>query len=89
MQHPASGLRRISLLGTSVNKHGSGLLAPCARVGLIGALRGPHLAYEDDSFPSSREVISTTMTATKNNGPPSSTLVMTVLVLRTNQSRKP
>ena len=27
------------------------------------------------------------MTATKNNGPPSSTLVMTVLVLRTSPSR--
>jgi hypothetical protein len=29
------------------------------------------------------------MTATKNNVPPSSTLVMTVLVLRTSPSRKP
>ena len=29
------------------------------------------------------------MTATKNNVPPNSTLVMTVLVLRTSQSKKP
>ena len=29
------------------------------------------------------------MTATKNNVPPNSTLVMTVLVLRTSPSRKP
>jgi hypothetical protein len=42
----------------------------------------------DGSSPSSREVSSTAMTATKNNVPPSSTLVMTVLVLRTSQFEK-
>jgi hypothetical protein len=47
---------------------------------------GSHVAYDDVSS-SSREVTSTPMTATKNNVPPSSTLVMTVLVLRTNPSR--
>jgi hypothetical protein len=46
----------------------------------------PHVAYDDvSSF--SREVTSTPMTATKNNGPPSSILVMTVFVLRTSPSR--
>jgi predicted ester cyclase len=43
---------------------------------------------EEELSPSSREVRSTPMTATKNNVPPSSTLVMTVLVLRTSPSRK-
>ncbi len=47
-----------------------------------------YAAYEDSS-PSSRDVSSTPMTATKNNVPPNSTLVMTVLVLLTSPSRKP
>src|SRR5215218_1920876 len=47
-----------------------------------------HVAY--DELPSSpREIRSTPMTTTKNNVPPSSTLVMTALVLRTSPSRKP
>ena len=48
----------------------------------------PPAAYEGSS-PSFRLVRSTPMTATKNNVPPNSTLVMTVLVLRTSTSRKP
>jgi len=48
----------------------------------------PPAAYEGLS-PSFRLVRSTPITATKNNVPPNSTLVITVLVLRTSTSRKP
>src|SRR5215203_1833459 len=52
---------------------------------------GARRAYDDDDpLPSSscsRDVRSTPMTATRYNAPPSSTLVMTVLVPRTSPSR--
>jgi hypothetical protein len=85
-------LRRMRLPHTRGHKPGSGLLLACAsHVQTSGGqgCSGLHVAYEEELSPSSREARSTPMTATKNNVPPSSALVMTVLVLRTSPSRKP
>jgi hypothetical protein len=87
-ERPRNGPREHLFPLTRVNKLGSGQLGPCAGVGRKEVLRGPQVAY-DDLSPSSRELRSTAMRATKYSVPPSSSLVMTVLVLRTSPSRKP